>query len=826
MSQYQSYTTSSFLKSIHPNQNVFPFTLASFPQQLRDKLDSGSVAIGIGFSEDDNFIGETLFNTNRSNLVSPSSPSVEKIRIINQQSNGDFLSPFIRTEKTSPFDFSVDTNQLSIVFSQTNQINRDIISQYGDKFSIDNNAGDPLDQYKDSYKDLNSLNKKYLQKYEGKNDLNAFIKLSENFDNSILNITEKIIPGRTDTTIGVNIESTILEKNKLKRIDPTFTDFSLEGNLSQKIEIKTEDKSLETSTFATRIAESSFNDFYRQLFLPLTQEETNISSTTENSFLYSPYNRTSNTDSSTNPSITNPSFKSSLIYIFDSLINYRIPSVNLSPINRDQSVGINFITTNGILLPPSQQLLISERDVNSIRYKAGPKALTGEESGTNLRHVITSSMFTISDGANITISGSFFQPNMGGFGLGEIPELGNSIVIYDGSSTTGWTVQNPLNVYATLSVQSSSFLFPSSSNSDYLRLQISDYAYYGGVLSSPFYPINSSGQHQISFFVVSAQGDPRSIAPANLLVEVRQNNQTRSSIKIPFTSINYISGITGIKQTIDFGSISGSFQLRFIHTGISSPTLDYRIDSIATASFSTDYKAPSVKIRMISGSYINLTGSFSGTEIMSTGEIKAPTSDPFTQNINKSTRISGSDITNAFLEIEFSLFNISGSSTLLGDYNQNPISINNLLINTGTSLEKQAFRIEKIININEENLDSSEIINKDDPDFISFLSNELVPSFNFSITNFSDNPNRLNRTYDIFTSSIEPNKGQIELGNLIGKNYVPIDLKFGSNETDDLQTFYNFNEGGIILPTNVTDSFKNQKQNIINFVKNSIETRR
>jgi hypothetical protein len=823
MSQYQSYTTSSFLKSIHPNQNVFPFTLASFPQQLRNKLDSGSVAIGVGFSEDNNFIGETLINTNESNFVSPSSPSIEKIRIIDQQVQGDFLSPFIRTEKTSPFDFSVDTNQLNIVFSQTNQINRDIISQYGDKFSIDNNAGDPLDQYKDSYKDLNSLKKKYFQKYKGKNDLNAFIKLSENFDNSILNITEKVIPGRTNTTMGVSIEPTILEKNKLQLIDPTFTDFSLEGNLSQKIEIKTEDKSLDTFLYVTRIAESSFNNFYNQLFLPLTQEETDISSITENSLLYSPYDRTSNIDFSTNPSITNPFYKSSLIYIFDSLIQYNIPSINLSPINVGRTVGINFITTNDTLLSSSQQLLISERDVNSIRYKAGPKALTGEESGINVRHVITSSKFEIPDGAEVTISGSFSQPNMGNR-FGGIPELGTSVIIDDCSSTSGWTVQNPLNVYATLSVQSSSFLFPSSSNSDYLRLQISDYAYYGGVLSSPFYPINSSGQHQISFFVVSAQGDPRSLDPANLLVEVRQNNQTRSSIKIPFTSINYISGITGIKQTINFGSISGSFQLRFIHTGISSPTLDYRIDSIATASFSTSsYDAPYVQIRMVSGSYINTTGSFSGTEIISTGQIKAPIPDKFRQDIYTARRISGSK-SDVFLEIEFFISSITGSRSLLEAYNQNPISINNLLIDTGTTLEKQAFRIEKIININEENLDSSEVINKDDPDFISFLSNELVPSFNFSITNFGDNPNRLDRTYNIFTSSLGINRGQVELGNLTGRNFIPIDLKFGPNETDDLQNFYNFNEKGIILPTNVTDSFKNQKQNIINFVKREIES--
>ena len=59
MSQYQIYITASTLPSTHPNQSVFPFTIASFPQVVRNKINN-NVAIGAGFNDPDNFTGEVL----------------------------------------------------------------------------------------------------------------------------------------------------------------------------------------------------------------------------------------------------------------------------------------------------------------------------------------------------------------------------------------------------------------------------------------------------------------------------------------------------------------------------------------------------------------------------------------------------------------------------------------------------------------------------------------------------------------------------------------------------------------------------------------------
>jgi hypothetical protein len=130
MAQYQSYITSSALGSIHPDQKTFPFTLSSFPQTIKDKI-SGSSAVGVGFQTSSNFTGETLNRIISSPFVSPTTPTTDKIRIISQQTQGDTLSPYFRIEKANAVDYNSDTNQLNIIFSQTNQINKDIIGQFG-----------------------------------------------------------------------------------------------------------------------------------------------------------------------------------------------------------------------------------------------------------------------------------------------------------------------------------------------------------------------------------------------------------------------------------------------------------------------------------------------------------------------------------------------------------------------------------------------------------------------------------------------------------------------------------------------------------------------
>jgi hypothetical protein len=834
MAQYQSYITSSALKSIHPNQDVFPFTSSFFSSSLL----SGSVAVGVGFGTSSNFRGEVLNRVIPSFFVSPTFSTTDKIRIIEQETNGDVLSPYLRTEKTNPIDLNSDTNQLNIVFSQTNQINKDILGQIGPYFTLDEYAGSVALQYEPNYIFLDNLKNHYLSKYKGKTNINAFIRLVENFDSSILETTEKVIPGRTNATIGTSIESHILDRSKVQRFEPTienntyidggldaraqFNEFAISGDVFSGGKIA---GTLYTSTEADKAFDShdksrNNSDIDGQnldLFAPSDlgytdaagkpinyNEESSKSKTLR-------YGTTSNGGRDLNITSTSPT--STLVYIFDSLETYRIPTVNLSPVS-DQLKLYYVSSGSGIIEDSNLHPINIERDANKLSAK-----ILSSEGGlyNDIKILLTSSLFDIPEGSEITISGSFFQPNMGGFGLGEIPILGTPVIIDSGSSITGWiTSSNPAEQpYISLSTDNN-FPFPSSSNS-HINYNVSPVAYYGGFPLFKTYNILSSGRHRVSFFVVSSINQT-----GNLLVEVKQNNQTRGSTTIPFSSIYYQ---TGIQQNIEFTSVSSSFELRFSHFGTGAD-VNYQIDTISTASYVTNYLAPHFKLRIITGSYQDGTGSFIGTELLSTGEIEAPTSNPFTSTINISSRVISSS-TNAFLEIEFyTSKSLTGDTSFIDKYNNDPISINNLLINTGNTEEQYAFRIDKLINIDSENIEGSEIIASEDIYFTDYMDNEVTPDFNFSITNFGNTPNRLKPSYNVFTSSFGQNKGLVERGNLKKRNYIPVKLTFGDLETNDLPYYNNFNEKGIIFPINISKNLESAKQAIINFVKNDVENLR
>lgn len=842
MAQYQSYITSSELKSIHPNQDVFPFTSSFFPSSLQNKL-SGSVAIGVGFGTSSNFTGEVLNRVVPSFFVSPTSPSTDRIRIIEQETNGNVLSPYLRTEKTNPIDLKSDTNQLNIIFSQTNQVNRDILGQIGPYFTLDEYAGSPSLQYESSYIFLDNLKTYYLSKYQKKTNINSFIRLTENFDPLILKTTEKVLPGRANATIGTSIESHILDRSKEQRFEPTvtnntyedggldaraqFAEFAISGDVFSGGKIA---GTLYTGVEADKVYDGknttlnfiNINDQNLDLFAPSDSGYIDVEGNRAN---YDP-GLTLSTRSTYQKSPTNPNDgnvlpytpTSTLVYIFDTLKGgIRIPTINLLPSPGGIETGfandplrLYYFSSSAGIEPDSNLYSINiERTANKI----SAKVLSSEDPGySDIKILLTSSFFSIPEGSEISITGEFFQPNMGGFGLGEIPGLGTPVVIDDGNNITGWiTSSNPSEQpYISLSTDNS-FPFPSSSTS-HINYNVSSFAYYGGFPLYKTYSIPSSGRHRISFFVVSSINQT-----GNLLVEVVQNNQTRGSTTIPFSSIYYQ---IGIQQNIDFISNSGSFQLRFSHFGTGAD-VNYQIDTISTASYGTGYLAPYLKLRILTGSYQNGTGSFIGTELLSTGEIEAPNSAPYTQNINIYSRTTSS-FNNAFLEIEFyTSKSFTGNSVDI--YNNNPISINNLIVNTGGVEIIDAFKITKLVNIDPENIEGSEIISSEDPYFTSYIDNEVIPSFNFSINSFENNPNnQFKPSYNVFTASFGLNKGKVERGNVTDRNFIPIKLTQGNLEEDDRPFFDNIGKG-ILLPINVSENFKATKNDIINFIKDEVE---
>jgi hypothetical protein len=813
MSQYQIYITSSTLPSIHPNQDVFPFTIGTFPQTIRDEINN-NVAIGVGFTNTDNFIGEVLNHTISSSFVSPSSPIGNKIRIIDNQTEGNVLNPYLKIEKKSSFDELLDTNELFVGFSQTKQIDKDIIAQLGTYFSLDQYIGEPSYQYDSSYDELRGIRKYYFSKYQGKNNINSFINLVSKYDHSVLSLVEKIIPGRTNTTLGTTIEPSILERSKVARLEPIVSNNSYSSSINLTPTSSGEMLILEKTIEGIRFQSSSnIVDNNLDNYSPSNtyKNKEGISANYMSGITLSSlsiYGQSQGLDYLSNPLITNPNPTSNLIYIFDSLIPYNIPLINLSP--RSNQI-VPYITTSsrgfedlrtGSLFPSLQ--------TNKIEFKIGLDTFRDITSG-DITMLLTSSYFNIPGEAILKISGSFFQPNLGAFNLGIIPLLGTPSIIDTCDSLDGWTVVTP-SPFFTVQTGSGSFPWPSSSNSTYIEF-LTQNGYTDYTLRSKSYPSPSdSTRIKVSFYLTSLYRD------GSLNINIVQGGRSRASTFFRASDLYYN---VNQERFIEFTSISSSFQIQFANSYTSAAPHHYKIDTISTASYGPGYLAPSVKISIVSGSYNGINGI---TEIFSTGEIEAPTSNTYSELFNKELLIGTSSIENAFLEVRLyvskSLFSTSpNAGTFYDIYNSNPISINNLLVDTGETLEKYAFRIEKTVNINTENIPSSEIINKDEEYFVSFIDNELTPSFRFSITSFADFQNRLKDSYHIFTASFGSRKDLVERGNLIGRNYIPIDLSIGENEEDDLPNFYNFDGGGVIIPLNISEEFKTNKQSIIEFSK-------
>lgn len=137
----------------------------------------------------------------------------DKVRLEDNSLMWD-LSPDARAEK-SRYDFApIDNNRLAIVFSPTDQINREIFNHTGFA-ELDDYIGDPSDQFEYQYKDLRGFSEEYWKKWSRKYNINEFIKIFSVYDYTIFEQIRQTIPARADLIDGVLIEPHILERPKV-----------------------------------------------------------------------------------------------------------------------------------------------------------------------------------------------------------------------------------------------------------------------------------------------------------------------------------------------------------------------------------------------------------------------------------------------------------------------------------------------------------------------------------------------------------------------------------------------------------------------------------
>jgi hypothetical protein len=154
--------------------------------------------------------------------------STNKIRFESQELISDLSSKSRATKKA--FDQSpTDSNRVGLFFSPTKELNLDIAKSFGG-LNIDDYIGNPSDDYKPNYSELDSLRNYYFQRFDGR-DIYAYINLIKLYEKSMFDDIKKMLPARVKATTGLLIEPHFLERSKIARKKPTGEEYQKETSI-------------------------------------------------------------------------------------------------------------------------------------------------------------------------------------------------------------------------------------------------------------------------------------------------------------------------------------------------------------------------------------------------------------------------------------------------------------------------------------------------------------------------------------------------------------------------------------------------------------------
>jgi hypothetical protein len=147
----------------------------------------------------------------------------------NDVSGGVDLSIKSRATKKSFDQSPTDSNRVGLFFSPTKELNLDIAKSLGG-INLDNYIGDPSDNYKSNYSNLDSLRNYYFERFDGR-DIYAYINLIKLYEKSMFEDIKNMLPARVKATTGLLIEPHILERSKIEQKRPTAEDYQKEANI-------------------------------------------------------------------------------------------------------------------------------------------------------------------------------------------------------------------------------------------------------------------------------------------------------------------------------------------------------------------------------------------------------------------------------------------------------------------------------------------------------------------------------------------------------------------------------------------------------------------
>lgn len=201
------------LTSIHPKiTGSFPIT-SSF---INDSFYS-LITSSITNNKEIQFLNQPIMGIR--NRVS------DKIRDYGDVSHGDILSPIgtIQQNYEASQSYTEDTNLLEVAFSPQNEINDDIINEFGSNNILNNILSDPrnLSSSLDYYDGLRRIALKYFEKYTKENP-NYYYRLIKYIDNSLFKTIKEYVPSRTSVSTGIVVKQHLLERNRVRPPQPNI----------------------------------------------------------------------------------------------------------------------------------------------------------------------------------------------------------------------------------------------------------------------------------------------------------------------------------------------------------------------------------------------------------------------------------------------------------------------------------------------------------------------------------------------------------------------------------------------------------------------------
>jgi len=147
----------------------------------------------------------------------------------------------------------IDSNRLGLFFSPIKELNMDILKTFGE-FNIDNYIGDPSDEYKDNYRELDTLRHYYFERLD--RNINEYIQLVRYIDKSLFDVLADLAPARAKVSKGLLIEPHYLERSKTrwKKPESERNDYESIVSIQDNNEIESSYETKEGDLDATNIS--------------------------------------------------------------------------------------------------------------------------------------------------------------------------------------------------------------------------------------------------------------------------------------------------------------------------------------------------------------------------------------------------------------------------------------------------------------------------------------------------------------------------------------------------------------------------------------------